>query len=116
MKRKYQEKNIFRALRIIRDIKTKDLAKTLNVSPANISSIESGRHNPSKDLLPKYAQALGVTPEFINNHLTDHEKSKNETDQYQDYLFQVLNEVLTLDRDKSDNEEIWGAASPTSKQ
>ena len=100
MKKKFHERNIFKFLRMIRDIKVTDLAKTLDVSPANISSIEAGRHSPSKRLLEDYAQALGVTPDFINNHLPGSENSENGADRYEEYLFSVLNDVLTLDQER----------------
>lgn len=100
MKKKYNERNIFRVLRMIRDIKVTDLAKTLDVSPANISSIEAGRHNPGKRLLKDYAHALGVTPDFISNHISyDNSTENSNENRYEEYLFSILNEVLTLDRE-----------------
>lgn len=92
------KQNIFKTLRLIRDIKVIDLAKSLDVSPANISSIEAGRHNPSKRLLKDYAHALGVTPEFISNRLSNEEESRDS--RFEEYLFGVLNDVLALEQDE----------------
>lgn len=97
MKTKVEENNIFKILRLIRNIKVSDLAKTLEVTPSKISAIEAGRHSPSKRLLRDYAQALGVTPEFIANHLPDAE-GKDEKFEY--YLASVLNDVLSLEQEE----------------
>ena len=84
--------NIFRTLRIIRNLKAKELAKILETSPSNISLIEAGRHKPSKRLLRDYAKALGVTPEFIHNHEMMPSK------RYEEYLFRVLSDVLEFEK------------------
>ena len=57
--------NIFRLLRIARDIKVKDLAQELSVTPAYINAIENGERFPSNRLLRDYAKALGVDTETI---------------------------------------------------
>lgn len=96
MKSKITERNIFKILRMIRGIKVTDLANELDVTPSNICSIEAGRHNPSRRLLKDYAKALKVTPEFISNHMPN---SENKDDRFEEYLFGVLNDVLTLDQE-----------------
>ncbi len=95
-----KERNIFKVLRLIRDIRVADLAKTLDTSVANISSIETGRSQPSRRLLRDYAKALGVTPEFISNHAPN---AENKDDKFEKYLFDVLNDVLELDRKEKTN-------------
>lgn len=97
MKRREEEKNIFKALRMIRNIRVSDLAKTLEVTPANISSIEAGRHSPSRRLIKDYASALGVTPDFISNHMPD---AENKDSRFEEYLFNVLGDVLALDQEE----------------
>lgn len=57
--------NIFRLLRIARDIKVKDLAQELRVTPAYINAIENGERYPSERLIRDYAIALGVKEETI---------------------------------------------------
>ena len=60
-----EERNIFRLLRIARNIKVKDLAAELSVSPAYITAIENGDRYPSDRLLRDYAIALDVDEEVI---------------------------------------------------
>lgn len=91
------ELNIFRVLRMIRNLKVSDLAKILDTSAANISSIEAGRHQPSRRLLRDYAQALGVTPEFIADHAPN---AENKDSRFEEYLFGVLNDVLRLEQEE----------------
>lgn len=91
------ETNIFKVLRLIRNMKVSELAEVLDTSAANISSIESGRHNPSRRLLRDYAKALGVTPEFIANHAPNNNGADR---RFEDYLFNVLNDVLILEREE----------------
>jgi transcriptional regulator with XRE-family HTH domain len=97
-----KERNIFKLLRLIRNIKVSELAEMLDTSVANISSIENGRSQPSRRLLRDYAQVLGVTPEFISNHASN---AENKDSRFEDYLFEVLNEVLELDRKNIDCDE-----------
>ena len=68
--------NIFRLLRIERDIKVKDLAQELSVTPAYINAIENGERFPSDRLLKDYAQALGVEKDTILNFKLEDQKNK----------------------------------------
>ena len=68
--------NIFRLLRIARDIKVKDLAQELSVTPAYINAIENGERFPSDRLLKDYAQALGVEKDTILNIKLEDQKNK----------------------------------------
>ena len=61
------ELNVFRLLRIARDIKVKDLAEELMVTPAYINAIEKGDKVPSPRLIRQYAIALNVDEEVIYN-------------------------------------------------
>lgn len=60
MTQKSDQLNVFRLLRIARDIKVKDLAKELAITPAYINAIENGDRYPSDRLLRDYAKALDV--------------------------------------------------------
>lgn len=91
------ELNIFKVLRMIRNLKVSDLAKMLDTSSANISSIEAGRHQPSRRLLRDYAKALGVTPEFIANHVPN---AENKDSRFENYLFNVLGDVLKFEEEE----------------
>ena len=68
--------NIFRLLRIARDIKVKDLAQELSVTPAYINAIENGERFPSDRLLKDYAQALGVEKDTILKFKLEDQKNK----------------------------------------
>ena len=57
--------NIYRLLRIARDIKVKDLANDLLVTPAYINAIEKGDKTPSERLSRDYAEALNVDVQLI---------------------------------------------------
>lgn len=63
-------------LRIARDIKVKDLAQELSVTPAYINAIENGERFPSDRLLKDYAQALGVEKDTILNFKLEDQKNK----------------------------------------
>lgn len=54
-----------RILRVFNDVKAKDLAKQLGISPSYLSEIERGRKEPSLGLIKKYAQILKTTPSSI---------------------------------------------------
>ena len=89
-----QKYNIFRLLRIARDIKVKDLADELSVTPAYINAIENGDRFPSDRLLKYYAAALGVDKETLLTFKP--EEHKNE--KFEHVLLQLLNMIC-----KSDN-------------
>lgn len=52
-------------LRESKDLKKKDLALVLNVSPACISQYESGTYMPGHDILARIAQYFGVSVDFL---------------------------------------------------
>ena len=70
-----EERNIFRLLRIARNLKVKDLAAELAVSPAYITAIENGDRYPSDRLLRDYAIALDVDEEVIRTFNPDEHKN-----------------------------------------
>lgn len=49
-----------RLLRVYHNLKQKELAKRLDISPSHLSEIESGAKGVSYELLEKYAKALRV--------------------------------------------------------
>ena len=63
--------NAFRLVRIARDIKVKDLASELMVTPAYIFAIEKGTKHPSKRLLPDYCSALGISEAAMQKLIHD---------------------------------------------
>ena len=46
-------------------ITQQQLAEAVNVTPQHISLIEQGRGSPSMELLPKLAETLGVSTDFL---------------------------------------------------
>ncbi|MGA2505938.1 MAG: helix-turn-helix transcriptional regulator [Chitinispirillaceae bacterium] len=61
-------KNINEALRLLRvfsDIKSKDMAKALDISPSYLSEIESGKKEPSLALIGKYSKQLKTSPSSL---------------------------------------------------
>ena len=70
---------INRALRLLgvyHDLKQKDLAAHLGISPSHLSEIESGTKSVSYDLLEKYAEVLKVPVSTITI-FADASKSKD---------------------------------------
>ena len=63
--------NIYRLLRIARNMPVKDLAVELRVTNAYINAIENGSRTPSSRLNRDYAEALGVEEDLILNFSKD---------------------------------------------
>jgi transcriptional regulator with XRE-family HTH domain len=60
--------NIFRLLRIARDMTQKEVAEKVGIEPAYVSVLEKGkRSNPSEEVINNYARALSVDKELIVN-------------------------------------------------
>lgn len=78
--------NIFRLLRIAQDIKVKDLAKELSVTPAYINAIENGERFPSDRLLRDYANSLGVRKETILNFKVEEQSNRR----FENVLLSIL--------------------------
>lgn len=53
--------NILKAELIKRDIKMKDFAKEVGISPVHLSRIARGKNSPRKDLMIKISKALGIS-------------------------------------------------------
>lgn len=55
-----------KSLRVSKGLTQTELAKKVGVSsPAVVSQWEVGRYNPTPTLIPKVAEALGVTPKYL---------------------------------------------------
>lgn len=54
-----------RLLRVFNDIKAKDLADQLEISPNYLSEIEKGKKNPSLDIVNKYSEIFEIKPSAI---------------------------------------------------
>jgi transcriptional regulator with XRE-family HTH domain len=54
-----------RLLRVFNDIKSKEMALSLDISPSYLSEIENGKKVPSLTLINKYAKIFETTPSSI---------------------------------------------------
>ncbi len=57
--------NMFRVLRVIKDIKVPELSMKLGVSPKSIYAFEKGTKTPSDEILERYARAFCVKKSFL---------------------------------------------------
>jgi len=90
------ENNVYRLLRIARDLKVKDIADQLNVTPAYINAIESGKREPSIKLISEYAKVLNVD----ENTLFHFRDPNNQPKTFETFLLAILNRIAHLDMDK----------------
>jgi transcriptional regulator with XRE-family HTH domain len=56
---------VLRLLRVFNDMKATELAKDLELSASYISELESGKKQPSMDVIQKYANRFKTTPSTI---------------------------------------------------
>jgi len=54
-----------RLIRVFNDVTLSELAKKMNVSVGYLSEIESGKKNPSLDIIRRYAQAFDTAESSI---------------------------------------------------
>ena len=90
------ENNVYRLLRIARDLKVKDVADKLNVTPAYISSIEAGKREPSIDKIKAYAEILGVDADT----LLEFRQSEKYPDKFENFLLVILKAIVESDKKK----------------
>lgn len=88
-----EELNVFRLLRIARNIKVKDLAQELSVSSAYINAIENGERTPSKRLLHDYAIALNVDEEIFSTFTPSNHQNKR----FENVLLSLLQMICNTD-------------------
>src|SRR5437016_10516028 len=69
-----------RLLRVLHDLKSIELAEMLQISPSYLSEIESGKKEPTLELMRRYAQVFKTTPAallFFSEDLAKEGKRKN---------------------------------------
>lgn len=93
MKTEKPENNVYRLLRIARDMKVKDVAELVGVTPAYISAIEAGKREPAIDKIPAYAKALRVD----ENTLFYFRESSNRQGVFENFLLAILEKITKLD-------------------
>lgn len=87
------ENNVYRLLRIARDLKIKDVAEAVGVTPAYISAIEAGKREPALDKIPAYAKALQVD----ENTLFYFRNACNKPGKFESFLLAILRKITELD-------------------
>lgn len=91
------ENNVYRLLRIARDLRVKDVAEALDVTPAYISAIEAGKREPSTKLISEYARVLGVDANtLLYFRDPDHHPQK-----FESFLLTLLQKIVALDHEKA---------------
>lgn len=88
-----EEMNIFRLVRIARNLKVKDIAAELSVSTAYINAIENGERYPSDRLLRDYAIALGVEEDVIRTFRPEKQRSRK----FEHVLLSLLKLICDID-------------------
>jgi transcriptional regulator with XRE-family HTH domain len=54
-----------RLIRVFHDLKAIELSERLSISPSYLSEIESGKKEPTLELIKKYAEVFSTTPSSI---------------------------------------------------
>lgn len=91
------ENNVYRLLRIARDLKIKDVAEAVGVTPAYISAIEAGKREPALDKIPAYAKALQVD----ENTLFYFRDTCSRPGKFESFLLAILKKITDLDNENS---------------
>lgn len=85
--------NVYRLLRIARDLKVREVAELVGVTPAYINAIESGKREPSLDKIPAYAKALRVD----ENTLFYFRNSEEQHGPFEKFMLAILNKLVDMD-------------------
>ncbi len=85
--------NIYKLLRIARNIPAKQLSDELGVSAAYIHAIETGERQPSDSLKKEYLRALNVNEELLDAFS---KKNKN-VSSFEKLLFSLLKLIIKSD-------------------
>lgn len=91
-----EELNIFKLLRIARNIRVKDLSEELSISTAYINSIEKGERFPSERLLRDYAIALGVDEDVFRTFKPEERKNRR----FENVLLSLLQMICDVDSEE----------------
>lgn len=89
-----RKNNVYRLLRIARDMRVKDVAEAVGVTRAYISAIEAGEREPSLDKVLAYAKSLRVDE---NTFFSLRELCKG-PGEYGPRLLAVLERIVALDK------------------
>lgn len=100
MKNGKPENNVYRLLRIARDLKVKDIAEEVGVTPAYISAIEAGKREPALDKISSYAKALRVD----ENTLFYFREASSHQGKFEAFLLAILQKIVSLDESEGDGD------------
>lgn len=92
-----EDYNIYKMLRIARNLSAKEISAELNVTPAYIHAIETGERKPSEKLLNEYMRVLNVDKEII----TTFDKQKSKYNTYEKLLLFLLKLIIKFDQKSS---------------
>ena len=97
MSSRYHNLNIFRLLRIARDMSVKELSEKLLVTSSYINSIEKGDRIPSERLIQDYARICRVDIRIIENFA----KNINGKSSFEHLLLSLLEKICESDKNKN---------------
>ena len=98
------EFNIFKMLRVIRNISVKELSEELNVTPAYIRAIENGERQPSDKLKKEYMRVLRVNEEVFTTFNTNERRH----DSFEKLLRYLLGLVIRMDDNELNDKTEYG--------
>ena len=90
---KGNDTNIYRLLRIAKNVSVKELAEDLELTPAYIHALENGSRNPSPRTVKDYSVRFGVPREIIETF--DKEEAKQNG--YEKTLLWLLKTICIRD-------------------
>jgi len=89
-----------RLLRVLHDLKSVELASKLEISPSYLSEIESGKKEPTLELVRRYAHIFNTTPAsllFFSEDLDKEGKRKNFKSAFRKKAIQFLQTIENAD-------------------
>ena len=86
-----------RLLRVFHDIKSKDLAFKLGISPSYLSEIENSKKEPKLKLLRKYADVFNTTPSSILFFAEDIESEQKNSNFKKIIIKKTINFLQTIE-------------------
>jgi transcriptional regulator with XRE-family HTH domain len=94
-----------RLIRVFHDMKSSELAKELGISSSYLSEIESGKKQPSLELINKYAEIFNTSSHAILFFSEDLDKNKGPFKvSMRNKILKFLNAVEKITIDKKDDE------------
>lgn len=86
-----------RLLRATKDLTQKELAERAKIDPAYLSMIETGRRNPSRDMLERLAGAAEIPTSLLHLLASERDDLRNVSEKQAETLGKQLLELLVGD-------------------